>query len=545
MRMKDMRTIMITTLAAFCMLMAGCSKTEEEFTEPYGQGKSPLGIVINTAQVPVPDSGQPGTEVTIKATGLMPYKDQLVLRINGEQAVIRTVTESSITAVVPASASSGVISISVDDKVVFGPIFKVNGYLSIDPTFRATSGANGAIFQRLVTEDGKIFYVGSFNNYDNKGILRPINRIVRTFKDGTYDASLRSGRAANGQLTRIVSLQGKFFVAGSFNGYDQRTENISNITMLNSNGSIDTVGVKTFRRPSQTDTTKYFPKFNGGTDAGISQLYEQNGKLLVTGSFRYYVSRRYDQPNKYETRDTVILDSTEMRQIARLNTDGSLDKSYRFNSSTNMGLPGGNGAIQSLMHKEGSLAGKLLVYGAFTTFDGKTAGHIIRLNADGTIDPSFNVGGTGTDYKINNASYNATTHRYIITGSFRTYNGISSGYIAMLNEDGSIDRSFIPQLVEGGALADSKQLSNGMIVVNGNFKTYGGVTRNGLMILTSTGALAPGYNSMGVFNGWLADVVETETEDGKPALLLIGSFDRYDNEPAYNILRLVINTENP
>ena len=540
-----MRAIITITIIAYVMLMAGCSKTEEEFSEPYVQGKSPLGIVINTAQMPVPESGLPGTEVTIKATGLLPYKDKLILRINGEQAVIKEVTESTIKAVVSDNASSGVISISVDDKVVFGPIFKVEGYLSIDPTFRATAGANGGIYQRLVADDGKIFFVGSFNNYDNRGVLRPINRIVRTFQDGSYDASLRSGRAANGLLTSIAALQGKYVVAGGFNGYDQRTENISNITLLNSNGSIDTMGIKTFRRPSQRDTIKYFPKFNGGTDRTIDQLYETNGKLLVAGSFRYYVSRRYDQPNRYETRDTVILDSIEMRQLARLNADGSLDKTYRFNSTTNSGLPGGNGEIRSYMHKEGSLAGKLLVYGSFTRFDNTTAGNIIRLNADGTIDNTFNAGGAGTDFKINRATYSAANQKYIITGSFRTYNGKSSEYIAMLNEDGSLDPSFVPKKVEGGTLADAKQLNGGLIVVNGGFKTYGGITRNGFMILDKTGELAVGYNATGIFSGWIADAIDTTTEDGKPAILLIGGFDRFDNQPANNILRLVITKPAP
>lgn len=537
-----MRTTIITaTFAAFLLLTAGCSKTKENFSEPYGQGKSPLGIIINTAQIPVPESGLPGTEVTIKATGLVPYKDKLIFRINGENAVVKEVNETGIRAVIPDFASSGVISISVDDKVVFGPIFKVTGYLSVDPTFRATAGANNAVFQRLVTDDGKVLLVGAFTNYDNKGVLRPINRIVRTFKDGTYDASLRTGKGANGTLTRIVALPGKYIVAGSFNGYDQRTENISNITMLNSNGSIDTMGVKTFRRPTQTDTTKYFPKFNGGTDGGIGELYEQDGKLLVTGSFRYHVSRRYDKPNKYETRDTVILDSTEIRQIARLNTDGSLDKSYRFNTGTNTGLPGGNGAIRTMMHKEGTLNGKMVVYGEFTKFDNITAGYIIRLNANGTIDNTFNVGGAGADFRINNVSYNPITKKYIATGGFRNFNGKPIEYIVMLNEDGTIDPSFIPKKVDGGGLADSKQLNNGLIVVTGGFKTYGGVTRNGFMILEKTGALAVGYNATGIFNGWLGNVIDTETEDGKPAILLIGSFDRFDNEQVYNILRLVIN----
>lgn len=538
-----MRTKIITvTFAAILLLVAACSKKKEDFSEPYGQGKNPLGIVINSTQTPVPESGLPGTEVTIKATGLLPYKDKLIFRINGEDAIVKEVTESGIRAMIPNTASTGVISISVDDKVVFGPVFKVTGYLALDPTYRGNAGANGAVFQRLVTSDGKVILVGSFNNYDNKGVLRPMNRIVRTFTDGTYDASLRSGKGSNGTLQRILELSnGKFIVAGSFNGYDQRTENISNITMLNSNGSIDTMGIHTFRRPNQLDTIKYFPKFNGGADGAISQLFEQNGKLLVTGSFRYFVSRRYDKPNRYETKDTVLLDSIEMRQVMRLNTDGTLDKSYRYNEGTKSGLPGGNGNIQSYMHKDGALAGKLLVYGAFTKFDNVSAGYITRLNADGTIDNTFNPGGTGADFRINNVSYNPTTKKYLATGSFRNYNGTKIEGLAMLNEDGTLDPSFVPKKVEGGLMADSKQLNSGLIVVTGGYKTYGGVTRNGFMILDNKGELAPGYNSTGIFNGWLSDSLEGLTEDGKPALLIFGSFDRFDNEPVNNILRLVIN----
>ncbi len=527
-------------IAAFLVLAVGCGKEDEVFEEPYGTGKSPLGIVINTTQVPVPASGVPGTELSIKATGLVPYKDQLVFRINGEVASVKEVTESGITVTVPDNASSGVISISVDDKVVFGPIFKVTGYLSVDPTFRATFGTNGAVNKRLVTSDGKVILVGGFTNYDNKGLLRPINRIVRTFADGTYDASLRTGKGANGELRDIVQIDNKYFIAGSFGGYDQRTENISNITMLNNNGSIDTMGVKTFRRPTQTDTTKYFPKFNGGTDGAIGQLYTHANKLLAVGSFKYYVSRRYDKPNRYETKDTVILDSINMRQIARLNLDGTLDKTYRFNTGTNEGLPGGNGDIRSLLHTDGPLNGRLLVYGAFTKFDNTTAGYITRLKVDGTVDETFNPGGKGADFRINRVTYNQVTQKYIMTGQFRTYNGTSSAYIAMLNQDGTLDQTFKPKSVEGGNLSDAKQLNDGKIVVTGDFKTYGGVTRNGFMVLTNTGELATGYNATGIFSGWLADVVATTSEDAKPALLIFGGFNRFDNEPVNNILRIVI-----
>src|SRR3546814_20525081 len=83
----------------------------------------------------------------------------------------------------------------------------------------------------------------------------------------------------------------------------------------------------TLFRSDQTDTMHVFPSFNGGTDGHIEEVYEQDGKLIVTGNFRYYISRRYEEPNLYETRDTIILESIEARQIIRDR------KSTRLNSS--------------------------------------------------------------------------------------------------------------------------------------------------------------------------------------------------------------------
>ena len=527
--------------AVLFVLIAGCTKEQEVFGEPYGEGKNPLGIKIDATKVPTPAEGLPGSTVTIAATGLVPFKDQIIFRINGEQAEVKEVTEAGITVVVPGYASSGVTSISIGDQVVFGPIYRVNGYLSVDPTFRAVNGANNFISQRFLTDDNKVIFVGAFNNYDNKGVVKPINRIVRTFNDGTYDASLRSGRGANGLLNRIVKIGDRYFVGGYFNGYDQRGDNISNITSLFLNGSVDTMGVKTFRRPTQTDTTKYFAKFNGGVTGEIVKMYEQDGKILASGSFFYYVSRQYDKSNRYQTRDTVILDSIEMRQIVRLNVDGTLDKTYRYDQATNRSPSAGNGFVNTYLHKEGALAGKLLVYGGFTKFDDVSKGYITRLNANGTIDESFNAGGVGADFRINDATYNPVTRKYLICGNFKKYNSQNISWMAMLNEDGSLDPTFVPRPLDGGGgVGEIRQLNSGLIVATGNFRTYNGITRNGFMILEPNGDLAVGYNATGVFNGWLSDVIETETEDGRPALLLIGGFNRFDNEPVNNILRLVI-----
>lgn len=525
----------------FCFFTLSCTKDAEDFSEPYPDGKNALGITIDRAKAPLPASGLPGIEVNIEAKGLLAYRDQLVFRFNGEEAEIRGITDEGVSVIVPDYASTGITSISVGDVVVFGPEFSVEGKIKLDPTFTATQGANGAVGDILFTDNEKMLIVGGFTNYNNKGIIRPINRIAQAFLDGTYDAGLKSGTGANGYISAVTQVNGKYFLGGSFSGYAQRTSNISNLTMLNNNGSIDTMGVRTWRRPNQNDTIQYFARFNAGFDGGgINRIENQNGKLLVTGSFRYFVSRQYDKPNFLETRDTIIVDSTEVRQFARLNIDGTLDKTYRFDTGTNKSLTGGNGSVDSYYHQEGSLKGKMLVFGNFNQFDGEPASYILRLNADGTIDRTFNASGAGFDYETYFASYNDITGKYLVCGNFRTYNGQARIGMVMLNGDGSLDETFVPRVFENGLPRFAKQLSDGLIVVSGGFIKYDGKVRNRFMVLNPDGSLAVGYNAVGTFNGDLYKVFETESADKKRALLLIGYFSQFDGKDAANIVRVLI-----
>lgn len=531
----------IFTYGMLCLGLWSCSKVEVP-GEPYGPGKEPLGVTINRSQVPSPAAGLPGSEVTIAASGLLPFREELIFRINGELAEVVDVNESHVTVRVPDFASTGSTSVSIGDVVIFGPRFTVTGKINPDPTFVASQGADNAVNKILFTSDGRMLIVGAFTNYDNKGIVRPINRIARTFADGTYDASLRSGTGANGQIGYIIPFNNRYLIAGGFNGYAQRGTDISNLTLIHQNGAIDTMGVSPFRRPEQADTTKYYPTFNGGFDGYVARLHAQNDKVVVNGSFRYHISRQYDKPNRLETRDSVIVDSVEIRQLARLNADGSLDRTYRFDPGSNRPLEGGNGNALAVFHTNGNLAGKATLHGNFSRFDGVTVGRIVRVNVNGLIDDTFNPGGAGADQTVNSVSYNPANGKYMIAGSFRSYNGQAVNQVAMLNEDGSLDATFVAKEFIGGSFGPTfvKQLSDGKIIVAGDFYTYGGIARNGFMVLDENGNLIPGYNATGSFNGFIEDIVETTSADGKRALYIHGWFSEFDGEPVNNFIRVLI-----
>ncbi|WP_285008906.1 DUF5008 domain-containing protein [Pedobacter faecalis] len=525
------------TLLLAAAVVTGCKKSQEIFEDPYAGGVPALGIVVDPQSVASPASGNAGTVVTINAKGLLPHKEKLKFLFNGEEAEVRTVTDSKIEVLVPANASTGVTSFVVDGQLVFGPDFTVLGKVTKDPTFRAINGANDYVTNIKEVANGNLIFLGRFTNFDNKGNVRAINRIARTSKDGVYDRTFQVGNGATGQLNDMAIIGSQYFPVGGFGGFAQRG-GISNITRIANNGVIDTVKIITYEKRE-----RFVSPFNGGTDSSIDNVYARDGKLIVTGNFRYYVSRRYDQPTR-DYKDSTILDSIEMRQLAKLNpTDGSLDKTWRFDPNAvgykgqlGKGLPGANGPIRTIMHDDG----KILVFGRFTSFDNTTVGSILRLNADGSIDQTFNPGGAGADQEVYSVSYSATLNKYIIVGSFRTYNGAAAPFMARLNFDGTLDQTFQAKVITGGIPSYVKVLSDGLIVVGGDFKNYGGTIRNGFMILDQTGALAVGYNNIGNVLGGVSKVVETTSAEGKRALLIAGGFYTFDNVPTNRIVRVTL-----
>lgn len=533
--MKFFKYISLSMILA-TVVFTGCKEKEASFEDPYQGGVAPLGIKIDRQQIPVPSVGMAGTVITFKATGLVPHKDKVQFLFNGEKAEITEITEAGIKAKVPGRASSGVTAFVIDGQLVFGPNFTVTGFVKKDPTFKVVAGTDGPVDKIYELAGGNLLLLGGFQNYDNKGIVKPINRIVRIFPDGTWDRSLLSGPAANGDLYGMAVVNSQWYLGGAFSGYAQRG-GINNITRVSNQGTIDTMIQETY-----TKKLIYVPTFNGGTDGAITEIYAYNNKIIATGNFKYYVSRRYDQPSR-QLKDSTVIDTVDVRQLVRFNTNGTLDKTWRFDpNATGYGgkkgksWPGSNGYIRTIMHSDG----KILVHGNFTKFDDQPAGYITRLNADGTIDPTFNPGGAGADFVVSYASYNEVTKKYLLCGTFKKFNGVAAESLVMLNYDGSVDQSFVPKKFVGGFPDFTKQLSDGLCLIGGYFKTYDGVNRQGFLILTDKGEIADGYNNVGNLLGKINNVFETKSADNKRALLIAGSFFIFDNLETHNIVKVTL-----
>lgn len=227
-----------------------------------------------------------------------------------------------------------------------------------------------------------------------------------------------------------------------------------------------------------------------------------------------------------------------MRQLVSIKTDGSFDSSFNYNYLTKKGNAAANGSIADAA--QGS-DGNIVAVGNFTTYNGTPASHIVKVNAmTGLADAGFNSG-AGANGAINRISYNATTKKYMICGLFTAYNGQPASGVAMINEDGSLVSTFMPKAIAGGNPYFVKQWRDNLIILAGDFTSYGGVSRPGFAILNADGNLAAGYNNTGTFSGSIRDMVETTSlTTGQPAAYLVGNFSRFDATQVYNIVKIVI-----
>jgi uncharacterized delta-60 repeat protein len=360
---------------------------------------------------------------------------------------------------------------------------------AVDPTFKTGSGANNTVLAVTLQAHGKILVGGSFSVYNEAAR----NGVTRLNSDGSTDASFNPGTGVNdGAVYQVVAqtqAAGKILIGGSFTGYNGISRN--RIARLNADGSLDT-------------------SFNPGTGAGggivRTVTVQTDGKILIGGSFTDY-------------------NGTTRNRIARLNADGSLDASFNP----------GTGANQYLEAIAVQTDGKILIGGEFTDYNGTTRNRIARLNADGSLDTSFNPG-TGADGgSVRAVEVQAVNGKILIGGSFTDYNGTTRNGIVRLNSDGSLDAGFLTSGINTNAaiLAVTVQ-TDGKILIGGNFSSYNGISRNRIARLNSDGSTDASFSPRSGANGFVYDVVAQS--NGK--ILIGGNFTDYNGTSRNRIARL-------
>jgi uncharacterized delta-60 repeat protein len=142
--------------------------------------------------------------------------------------------------------------------------------------------------------------------------------------------------------------------------------------------------------------------------------------------------------------------------------------------------------------------GKLIVAGGFTSYNNIPIGGIARLNADGSLDQSFNPNGSGV--VVSGQSYIRAMAlqpdgKIIIAGHFNIFNNSSASHLLRLMPDGSKDNSFLPGIVGPNKLVDKiVLLPDGKIIIAGEFTHFASQPTGNIIRLHPDGSLDTTFN---------------------------------------------------
>ncbi|HKP70522.1 MAG TPA: FG-GAP-like repeat-containing protein [Pyrinomonadaceae bacterium] len=336
--------------------------------------------------------------------------------------------------------------------------------------------------------DGKILVAGTFTQIDGYSV----NSIGRLNADGSPDETFNQGdviyRNGSTEAVRAVALQpdGKIVIGGGFPTINGNPT--ASVARLNPDGTVDT----TFSLP--------------GTDVQIySVALQPDGKILIGGQFNFIRG----EPRKY---------------VARLNADGTLDTSFDMGSLVNAGYP-----TKIIVQPDG----KILVSGVRNTSETQWS-TIVRLNSNGTRDTSFNavISPGNPDMELE------PDGQLFIGGSFSSVNGQPRTGLARLNADGSVDPTFTGQVaVTGGSnVSGVKALSSGEYLAVGQFTVVNGITRPGIARFKTDGALDVNLFAGHTQQGGVTKVFVSPS--GK--MIFTGGFYLFNNSPQLGMLRMIV-----
>ena len=312
------------------------------------------------------------------------------------------------------------------------------------------------VYSILVQPDGKIIVAGGFISFKGANQFH----VIRLNTDGTKDNSFDIGTGFDGDIfaylySMALQPDGKIIVGGMYGQFQGNYQ--PSLIRLNADGSKD-----------MTFTSKF-----GSYDTINCISVQPDGKIIIGGHFDSY-------------------DGVNQRGLIRLNADGTRDESFSYGSALQLNI-----TIESLLLEPD---GKIIAGGTFTKYNGFSQNHLLRLNPDGTKDDSFKLGNGFESEKL--IYYDVTVKsitmqpdgKYIFGGSFNQYQNTTKNNIVRVNYDGSIDQSFdTGKGLDDAVLAIASQ-SDKKFIVAGSFTSYDGIPQNRIIRFNSDGTKDKSFN---------------------------------------------------
>ena len=349
---------------------------------------------------------------------------------------------------------------------------------TLDHSFNPGSPINGTVLATAIQPDGNLVIAGDFTSVN--GAIR--NRVARMNSDGTLDKTFDPGLGADAQIESIaLQVDGRILIAGRFTNVGN--VNRAKIARLNRDGSLD-LG---------------FNAELGLRDYVTTVVLQTDGRVILGGDFN-------------------TVNGVTCNYVARLHSDGSLDRTFEIGS-------GANSAVNSIVVDP---EGRVLIAGNFTSMNGVIRNRIARFNADGSIDSDFDPKG-GPNGTVRSLAL-LPDGRMMLGGSFDIVSGQLHNGAARLNSDGSLDPSFRDTRAGGEVFSVAVQ-PDGKVLLGGSFYGIANSSRQTIARLNADGSLDPSFDAGGV-GLWIYSVVLQS--DGR--IVVGGDFSRINGRVTHRRL---------
>lgn len=276
------------------------------------------------------------------------------------------------------------------------------------------------------------------------GLYGNLTSVVRLSASGRPDKTF-SSRLWGSILSLERRQDGKILIAGDFTSLEESV--VQSAAVLNADGTPD---------PS------FQPFFSSG-DGQIpvmSAFTLPNGQILAGGQLAYLTS-----------------EGAERKGVARLNTDGSIDETFRATV---------NGTVRKILLLKD---GKILAAGEFSQANGAAAANLAVFNSDGSRDGAFTGNTDGTVY----AAAVQNDGKILIAGSFTETGGKPIPYLARLLPGGEADEGFRPPVPDSWVTSVDIG-GDGTVAAAGYFSRFGANRRNGAAKIGGDGTLDLYFN---------------------------------------------------
>lgn len=303
-------------------------------------------------------------------------------------------------------------------------------------------GFNARVDMVQVDNQRRVLVSGFFTTLNDN----PVGHIVRLMPDGSVDPTFVTGTGFTGATVfDMTFVSGQIVCTGVFSKYNGT--DVNNVAVLSQTGALVT-------------TTQWAPVgagFNGGS---LRSGLAPDGTIVFN-------SGAYDSYNGVLVRPSIP------KTVIRVNPDGALNSIIAQGSQFSEAAPPTSFEFAILP------SGDIIYVGNFVSYNGTTANRILKTNSFGAINATF-LTNTGTGFDDQTLGVDVMPNGQLMVGCPNTanFNGAPSLGLVRLNADGTRDNTWNLGTGFNNSVYVVHVDTFGNILVGGNFTSMNSNTYN-------------------------------------------------------------------